>query len=346
MAMTFDELEKLSQPQPQGQPGQPGDFSSPGAVKPPPTPTGAPTTGGADYAALGAPQQPIGTPQPAKNTGVAGGAPLGAPTATPGPMDPNAVWGTLQNQFQTKFNRAMTGDEAKALQQYAGYTGGDINQAMIDKATQGISAYSGNLANPFGAAPSSTPTVTPEQQTGTLAQQELQRLLTTGSTDAMNRLDMDNPAIRAQRANFERMNDRAVGRQRLAAAERAAASNGLGSGGFNADLAAAEQAGGDRAVQFESQLMTQELQGQRDRVQKALEMAVATGDQQQARALQERLGVMDMNLRERLGKGQLGLGLLESMLRDKQAGNQLGLGYAQLGQRSNESLLNAILGGL
>lgn len=340
---TFEELQRLGQPQPQG---QPGGVVLTDPTKPAPTPQGGytpPTSGPPDVAALGAPPAQTGATQPPKNTGVAGPAPAGAPA--PNPMDPNTVWSTLQNQFQTKFGRAMSGDEATALQQYAGYTGGAINQAMIDKATQGIGAYSGNLANPFGApAAPAGPTGTPSEQTSDLAQQQLQQLLTTGSTDAMT-LDMNNPAIRAQRTNFDRMNDRATSRAKMAAAERAAASGSLGSGGFDASLAGAEQAAGDRASSFESQLMTQELQGQRDRVMQALQTAVATGDQAQARALQERLGTMDMSLRERLGKGQIGLGLLGTLLNDRRAGDQLGLGYAQLGQRANESLLNSILGG-
>lgn len=339
MASPLDDLDPQA-------PKPPQNFAQLGAAQPTPgTSTMKPGEYG-DLAALGAPQQPTGTAGAPKPPTPA------APTATPpapaaGAFDPNKVWGDLTGQFKTKFGRDMTGQEATALQGYAGYTpGGTINQGMIDKATQGIGSYTGDINNPFGPAAtggSTTPT-TPNAQTNDLAQQQLQDILLNGGTDAMNPATLNNPAMAAQRANFERVNDRARGRERLAAAERAAASGTLGSGGFNADLAGAEQAAGDRVASFESQLMTQELTDQRNRVQKALELAVQSGDSQKQRELQDRLGTLDLELRGTLGKGQLNLGLLNALLGDKQAGNALGLGYANLGQRANESLLNAIMG--
>lgn len=281
--------------------------------------------------------------------------PATAPAA-PSTMDPNAVWGSLTNQFQTKFGRAMTPEEAKALQGYAGYSGGAINQGMIDKATQGISAYTGNIANPFGPATPATPpaptaaTPTPSAQTSNTVQQQLQQMLTTGQTAALNPTELNNPAMEAQRANFNRVNDRTRGRERLAASERAAARNGLGSGGYDANLAGIEQAAGDRAVGFESQLMAGELQGQRDRVMQAMQMATASGDASQARDLQERLATIDNQLRRegmtaqnRLGQGQLNLGLLQALMGDRRAGDALGFNYAALGQQANQGLLNSIL---
>lgn len=331
------------------------------APKPPTAPpmgvsTGAPPMG--DVQSYGVGAQNTGTPAAAK--------PPAAPTptppvgGTPPAFDPNAVWGNLTQQFQTKHGRAMTAEEAKALQGYAGYTGGEINQGMIDKATQGINAYTGNLANPFGPATpattggTATPApVDPAAATGSLAQTQLQQLMTTGSTDAMSNVDMNNPAIVAQRTAFERGNDRARGRERLAAAERAAARGTLGTGGFDANLAAAEQGAGDRAVDFESQLMRSELQGQRDRVQNAIQLATQSGDAAQARALQERLATIDNQLRKegmtmqnKLGQGQLGLGLLQALLGDKRAGDALGFNYAALGQQANMGMLDRIFANL
>lgn len=256
----------------------------------------------------------------------------------PAAIDPQQTWATLTSQFQQKFGRAMTPQEAQALQQYAGYAGGPITQAMIDKATSGINSYSGNLATPFGA-PGAPAANTPGQNTDDLAQQEIQRILRGGEA-----LDPNNPALTAQRSNFSRVNSRATGRERLAAAERAAASDGLGSGGYNADLMAVEQGATDRESAFEAQLMTQEVQHQRDKVARALELAVSSGNNAQARALQEKLATLDINLRQRLGTGQLNLGLLQALMGNQLGRDQIGLGYAGLGQRANESLLNAILG--
>ena len=311
----------------------------------PPGGVGALDRGAVQPVGGGLDASPVQPQQPPAGGGL-DGTPV-QPPGTPGAMDPNQVWGNLQNQFQTKFGRAMTAEEATALQGYAGYSpGGQINQGMIDKATQGIGSYTGDIKNPFGAAGGgTTPTPqTPGIKTDDLAQQELQKLLTTGSTDAMSKVDMNNPAIRAQKDAFNRQNEQARTRERMAAAERGAAGNQLGAGGYNADIAAAERGAGDRAVNFESQLMTQELAGQRERVQNALNMALQSGNQAQARALQEKLGTMDIQLRGQLGKGQLNLGLLQALMGDQRSKDALGLGYAQLGQQGNLGLLNAILG--
>jgi hypothetical protein len=143
----------------------------------------------------------------------------------------------------------------------------------------------------------------------------------------------------------------------MAAAERTAASNGLGAGGYDANLMAAETAAGDRKAGFESDLMRGELQGQRERIMQAMGLAAQSGNAAQGRALQERLAQVDatlrregygvqregMNMQNRLGQGQLGLGLLQSLMGDRRAGDQLGFNYAALGQQANQGLLNSIL---
>ncbi len=328
MATPFDALNDPNKPpqQPQGQTGNP--FAAVGGTQ------------------AASPTQPM-PPMPTQSAS--------APAA--GAFDPNKVWGDLSNQFQTKHGRAMTGEEATALQKYAGYTGGAIDQGMIDKAGQGINAYTGNLANPFGpaattgAAPAAPAPVDPAAGTNTLVQEQIQQLLKTGNTDAMSNVDMSNPAITAQRTAFDRANARATGRERLAAAERNAARGTLGAGGFDAELAGIESGAGDRQVNFESQMLRGELTDQRNRVMQAMQMAMQSGDNASARAMQERLGMIDnqlrregMTMQNKLGQGQLGLGLLSALLGDKRAGDSLGLGYAQLGQQANSQLLNAIMG--
>ncbi len=325
-----------------------------------------------DLAALGTPQQPVGTAAPAKpapapapatpTTPAPATAPAAAPATPAFPaapaagMDPNAALGQVNQAYGAKFGgKQMTPQEQQALIKHIGYTGGAVSPEMLQKALGAVGQYSGDIANPFGPATPGTGTTTPTPvdpaaKTGGLAQEELQKLLLTGGTDGMQ-LDMDNPAIQAQRSNFDRMNSRETTKQRLAGAERAAARGTLGSGGFDADMSAAEQAQGDRASGFESQLMTQELQGQRERVMQGLQMALQSGDAAQARQLQERLGTLDATIRreglgvqEKLGKGQLGLGLLGQLLGDKQAGNALGLGYFNAQNGANQNLLNSLLG--
>jgi len=244
------------------------------------------------------------------------------------------------SQFKTKFGRDMSPAEQAEMQKRTGYTpGGAITPEMMTQATGLINQYSGNMGD-YGAG--GTPAApTGAAATNDLAQQTLQGILKQGDT-----FDPNNPAAQAQRTQFERVNSRETGRQRMAASERRAASGELGSGGFDADIAGAEQAQGDRASSFESQLMTQELSAQRQKVQSALQMAVQSGDQNAARQLQEKLGTMDLDLRGKLGKGQLNLGLLNAMLGDKQQGNALGLGYFNAQNQANQGLLNSMLGGM
>lgn len=371
--MAYDpmqELEKLGQPQPQGQPagaafgamGDPGQASGPasfGAMsKPTPLPQGGPAPSPIQ------PEKPNPTPQggpapspiqpekpnPTPQGGPAPGMPAKpAPVPQGGPdLDPGAAWGQLNSQFQSKFGRAMTPQEAAALKSYAGYQdGGNVTQALMEKATQGIGAYSGNLSNPFGAAqaPAAAAPTDPGVGTNNLVQDELQKLLKTGSTEGMT-LDPNNPAIQAQRSAFERRNSQQTGREKLAMAESAAARNGLGSGGFSADIAGAENARAGRSADFEGQLLGQELQSQRDRVMKGIEMANSSGNAAMARQLQEKLGLIDADIRRTGQKGQLGLGMLQTLLGDQRAKDALGFNYAQLGVNANQNLLNSILGGL
>lgn len=374
--MAYDpmqELEKLGQPQPQGQPagaafgamGDPGQASGPasfGAMgdpgKPAPAPQGGPASfgamgdqkpqpqaqaGPAQFGAMGAPQAASQPAAPgAKPVSAAG--PQGVPAA-PG-MDPNAALGQVGQAFSQKFGRAMTPEEQSALTKYVGYTGGAVDDAMLQKALGAVGQYSGNIANPFGAAPSGGASGgDPGVGTNNLVQDELQKLLKTGSTEGMT-LDPNNPAIQAQRSAFERRNSQQTGREKLAMAESAAARNGLGSGGFSADIAAAENARAGRSADFEGQLLGQELQSQRDRVMKGIEMANSSGNAAMARQLQEKLGLIDADIRRTGQKGQLGLGMLQTLLGDQRAKDALGFNYAQLGVNANQNLLNSILSGL
>lgn len=325
----------LKKPQPvPGQPSIPGQ----GTI-------GA--TGGI-YQSLGSPGTPPPMPPPQTGqipTGNKGGLtppvqssqapPQTSPQTqtTPPPMagdqagtDPNAALGQIQGAFQQKFGRAMSPEEQQALIQYVGYTGGQVTPDMLQKALAAVGQYSGNLQNPGLGAPG-TPPVTP--QTLEAQQRESLMALLQGKTPVT--LDPNDPAIRAQRSAFDRVNTRATGRQRLAAAERAAASDGLGSGGYNADLAGAEQGGADRSAAFEGDLLTRERQGQIDRLMQSLGLTQQYGATQ---------------LQGQLGRGQLSLGLLQALMNDKQAGNALGFNYASLQNLMNNQALMALLNGL
>lgn len=313
---------------------------APGGAPPPPAPANPAGT----LSALGGGPPPPAAPAATAPPPVAPATPAAPTAATPAAgMDPAAAQKQLMDQFSAKFGgRQMSPAEQTEMQKRIGYIAGQpITPEMMAKGAELISQYSGKLED-YGpnATPAATPTApTPATTTNNLAQETLQNLLKQGDT-----FDPNNPAATAQRASFDRVNSRETGRARIAAAERRAASGQLGSGGFDADIAGAEQAQGDRASGFESQLVTQELSAQRQKVQQALALAVQSGDQNAARQLQEKLGTLDLDLRGKLGKGQLGLGLLNSMLGDKQSGNALGLGYAQLGQQGNTDLMRILAG--
>lgn len=322
-------LDPIKKPQPvPGQPPIPGQ----GTI-------GA--TGGI-YQSLGSPGTPPPMP-PAQTTiptGNQGGmtppvqssqAPPQTPMAMAGDQagtDPNAALGQIQGAFQQKFGRAMSPEEQQALIQYVGYTGGQVTPDMLQRALAAVGQYSGNLQNPgLGAPAGTTPPVTPQSLEA--QQRESLMALLQGKTPVT--LDPNDPAIRAQRSAFDRVNTRATGRQRLAAAERAAASDGLGAGGYNADLAGAEAGGADRSAAFEGDLLTRERQGQIDRLMQSLGLTQQYGATQ---------------LQGQLGRGQLSLGLLQALMNDRQAGNALGFNYASLQNNMNLQSLMALLNGL
>lgn len=321
---------------------------SPGILAPPPAaPPAAPSP---MNAAPGAP--------PAAAPAAAAAPPAAAPAG--GPIDPNTAAAQLKGEFSKKFGREISEAEIAGLQKNANWKPGDpITPDVMARMSQLIGAYTGDPNNPGaippapGSAPAAPAPVSEGEQTGNLTDQMLRQLIGTGSLDSMSNVDMNSPAIQAQRQNFDRANNRATTQERLAAAERAAARGSLGAGGYDAGLQSIEQSAGDRRVGFESQLMTGELQGQRERVMKGLELAQKSGSEAQQRALQKQLGELDAAIRregigsqEKLGQGQLSLGLLGQLLGNQQSRDALGFNYAQLGQQGKQFDLSTILNNL
>ncbi len=249
---------------------------------------------------------------------------------SPAAGNPNAALGQVQAAFQQKFNRAMSPEEQQALIQYVGYTGGQVTPEMLQKALAAVSQYSGNLQNPGLGGPAG-PTTPPIPTAKNIEEQQRLALMNLLQGKTPVTIDPNDPAIQAQRSAFDRANTKATGRARLAAAERAAHTNGLGSGGYNADLAGAEEGGANREVAFESDLLTRERQGQIDRLMQSLGLSQQYGATQ---------------LQGQLGRGQLGLGYLQALMNNQQANNALGFNYASLQNLMNNQSLMAILNGL
>ncbi len=277
------------------------------------SPLGTPQAGGS-----APPAPPPVAPPPAPV------APPAAPAAPAGGIDPAAAQQQLAAQFQTRFGRAMTPAEQTEFQKRLGYTpGGAINDGMMSQGSSLISQYTGNMADYQGSAP---------KPAGTLSDQMLEQLISTGSTPAMSNVDPNSPAMALQRNAFNRASGQATTRQRMAAAERNAARGTSGAGGFDAELAGIENEAGNQRTDFESQLMRGELDGQRNRVMQGMLTGVDAGLRREG-----------MGSQERLGRGQLSLGLLQSLMGNQRAQDALGFNYTQLGQQGRQFDLSTIL---
>lgn len=291
-----------------------------------------------------------------------GGAP-GAPPTTPTPgaippgsHDPNVALNQVLASFQTRFGRAMSQQEQDALIQALGYTGGPVTQAQLDQALQYVQDYSGDLANPWGPAPTpatpgpATPTPTPTTPgtpgsggaPGTPEAEANARLLELLG-EKWGEVDPNSAAMRAQRDAFELSAQRGSARKRASMAERAAQRGAINSGGFDVGV---EQILDDEAsarTAMEGGLIERELQGQRQRLMQGIELAMQDGNQDAARQLQGELAKLDLQLKEYLGKGNLGIGLLQAILNNQQFADSLGLDYAKLQQLMNQQAISAIL---
>lgn len=278
-----------------------------------------------------------------------------------GPSQPQQTYGVNDfNQWATqRYGRAPTEAEYAKIGAHVGAP--TANGAYSAGQFQSAQTFADQLATQMGwkapgaaAAPAPTAsTPDPNLPTNTAAQTALQQLIATGNIPSTSSaIDTSTPAFQAQRANFDRQNEASTTRARLASAERAAAGNTLGTGGFSADQAGAENAAADRKAQFEADLYKGELQDQRSRVMQALELATQSGNAALSRQLQEKLGLLDNQLRNEslkaqtaLGKGQLSLGLLQALLGDQRAKDALGFNYANLGVNANQNFMNSILNG-
>lgn len=301
-------------------------------TQPPPLPgqpIPAPTTGATALPATTPP--PTTAPAPA-----APAAPTTAPapTTTPAPtgaLPANQALAQAQQAAQTRLGRPLTQQEIDVLRTQPGVANPD-GTFNIQAALGLINKYSGNLSNPWGPA---TPAAAPVPTKGAVEDEYRTQLMALLQGKVPVTLDQNNPALVAERTAFDRANQRATTRQRLAASERAAARGTLGAGGFDAELAGIEQGAGDRSTGFEAELLRNERQGQIDRLMQALGMGQ-----------QYSLTNQGYTLQGQLGRGQLGLGYLNAMLGNQQANNNLGFNYAALQNQMNNQALQALLAGM
>lgn len=270
--------------------------------------------------------------------GTAGGGQQPAPAPAPAPagsIDPNVAQNQVRDAFKQKFGKDMSPQELQWLISQSGYSGnGPVTEDVMKKAMDNLSRYSGDLTDPFGQKAGGSPT-------DDAAKKRLEELLKLD----YGKVDENSDAIRQQQNAFELQTQRGSDRQRAAMAERAAREGATGSGGYDVMQDALLQQQGEANAGFKANLIAGELQDQRKNLMEAIKLATESGQQDKARALNEKLGLLDIDLRKYLGKGQLGLGMLSTLLGDKQAMERLGLDYAKLQQGANSEAIQALLSG-
>jgi hypothetical protein len=215
---------------------------------------------------------------------------------------------------------------------------------------------------PGGAAPKPGAGPTP-YTTNAGAQDALRNTLMDRMTQSPDSVDMNNPVLRQQVDTFNAAAERA---RRDASADSAEANagpvTGAGAGAQSNEQRLINEKTQQARAGFETQLAASELQNQRDEISNALESmkGLITGDQE--RALQdklgqldaqikqagisssERLGMADIGLKNKLGMAGLNLDLQKMLLQNKQFNNQLGFDASNAAAGYNQRALLSLLG--
>ncbi len=172
----------------------------------------------------------------------------------------------------------------------------------------------------------------------------------------------NDPQILAQTSAYNAAQNRSSARQVAQNAEAFGAS-GLESSGARlaADRGVIEQQGLNEGL-FASKAVQDELTSRRDQIQRALTLGAATMDQDLSRRLQNELATLnatiqreslaqtgtlankDLDLRSRLGQGNLNLGLLSLLENGRQFNNGLGFNIATAEAMLNNNAIRTLLG--
>ncbi len=181
-----------------------------------------------------------------------------------------------------------------------------------------------DIAAVFGQAPTQTP-----------IQSAYQDALLKYMGKAQTTPSLDDPTLAPQVEVFRAQAQRGQERQRLAAAERAAANGQSESGYLDNLIMKGIQDQGMNTASYNANLLGGEMNKRREELQAALQLASATGNAEAARELQTRLAEASarmqqqgLNLQGQLGSGDLAL--------------RWGLGMEGLNQRA----LEIIMGGM
>jgi hypothetical protein len=159
-----------------------------------------------------------------------------------------------------------------------------------------------------------------------------------------NNVSLSDPSLAPQARAFQDAQTRSLQQGQQQLAEQAFAGGTGHTGAYSADLGALQQQQGEAIAQHNSDLIANEQQRRTQNLFNALGLGSGLITQGSAQGVQNSLGMADINLRNKLGTGQLGLGLLQALLGDRQANNSLGL-QAALGEMGfNQVAIQNMLG--
>lgn len=208
-------------------------------------------------------------------------------------------------------------------------------------------------ANVGGSTPQGAPTTVAQS-----FQQALINRLNPGAVSA------DNPAVAGSIQANKLAEQRGFERNRNLLAERAAQTGTNNSGGFESQLLGLAQDRSGREAAFEGQALNDLARQQSGELSGALALGGSLLGDQERLAAQDRLaqldaqlrreglgaqtalGNRDIDLRGRLGEGQLNLGLLQALMSNDQFGRSLGQNASQFGQSLDTQTILGLLGGL
>jgi hypothetical protein len=174
---------------------------------------------------------------------------------------------------------------------------------------------------PPAGGPAPVPTVTPPA-VGQLTQPMAPNPMQEAGQQAILKLlgDLQQPAslqddtLRPVADAYKSRRQRGYERERSALAEMAAQDGTLGAGSFDTSVLGALQGANSDVAGFEADLLYGETKDRRDQLQQALNVALTTGNQQQAMDIQRQLAAVDAELqrydtdvKRELGHGEIDL---------------------------------------
>jgi hypothetical protein len=243
-----------------------------------------------------------------------------APAPSLPPVDDQSIWPGYDE------NGAASGDK----------------QATYDAATSGSGQTSGwngvippegpwltNTTPPGGGTAAPATGVNAPVNGGPSIQQAyssaLQKILTGGN--------VQNPANSDAMVAYRAEAARGEARDRAFLAERAAATGGSASGGFETDLLGLRQNRRRGEASFRGMEQQRLQEAERQQLMQALALALSQGDNEAARALSQMLTTRGQDISRELGLGNIQLGQ-----------DNLGLGYARLQSDKDADALRYIFG--